>query len=193
MRFSFVWLCFSVWGWADGSIYLPTFTRFPQQLRPSCFSRADLSLPVSINNILFYPKGRISGIGYERESPASSVKRDVQQQSLSPLIYCTSFYECCWMLYTRWGTIRESGCGRIHWLLVTWIINHKLKTHTHTKKIRWAQKKKKNSRFHFLLLPFSLCPKNFTTAIEQLVSLARPWPLYTHTNIYKGMHSPLLF
>jgi hypothetical protein len=45
----------------------------------------------------FTQKGRKSGIGYERESPASSVKRDVQQKSLSPLIYCTSFNECFWM------------------------------------------------------------------------------------------------
>jgi hypothetical protein len=30
-------------------------------------------------------------------------------------------------------------------------------------------------------------------AIEQLVFLARPWPVYTYKNIYKGRHSPLLF
>jgi hypothetical protein len=31
------------------------------------------------------------------ERKPGCVKRDVQQQSLSPLIYCTSFHECFWM------------------------------------------------------------------------------------------------
>jgi hypothetical protein len=82
-------------------VRLTLLAQFSRGFRNSCdrlvFPRVDPPLPVSITNILFYPKGRKSGIGYERESPASSVKRDVQQKSLSPLIYCTSFNECFWM------------------------------------------------------------------------------------------------
>lgn len=45
--------------------------------------------------------------------------------------------------------------------------------------------------FPLLLLHFSLCPKNFTTAIEQLVSLGVL--LYTYTNIQGKALSYFIF
>lgn len=64
----------------------PLSARFPQELRPSCFSRCS---PISITEnfyFFYHQKGTEIGDGHQPEGPAGTVDviRDVQQQSLSP-------------------------------------------------------------------------------------------------------------
>jgi hypothetical protein len=79
----------------------PLSARFPQELRPSCFSRCS---PISITEnfyFFYHQKGTEIGDGHQPEGPAGTVDviRDVQQQSLSFLRLRQFLYECCW----DWG------------------------------------------------------------------------------------------
>jgi hypothetical protein len=79
----------------------PLSARFPQELRPSCFSRCS---PISITEnfyFFYHQKGTEIGDGHQPEGPAGTlgVIRDVQQQSLSFLWLRQFLYECCW----DWG------------------------------------------------------------------------------------------
>jgi hypothetical protein len=75
----------------------PLSARFPQELRPSCFSRCS---PISITEnfyFFYHQKGTEIGDGHQPEGPAGTVDviRDVQQQSLSFLRLRQFLYECC--------------------------------------------------------------------------------------------------
>ena len=175
----------------------PLSARFPQEFRQSCFSLRP--------NIDHNCKSK-RRIGKETSSQKASLQCHITLKQQSPYCKFCFFYCCTRHLDVKRRMMQKS---RAVWAdpLTQSHLNHKSQgvqhIYTHKKKRRCSKETSKHfsfflySRFFFcflLLLHFSLCPKNFTTAIEQLVSLGVL--LYTYTQIYKGKHSllfPLFF